>query len=367
MAELANFLSPPTRDLKLDYLKVIGLFCILLAHTEPGDFIDQIRNFDVPLMVMVSGVLFGYSVRNKPYDFKEYFQQRFWRLISPAWCFFIFFFGLVYLTSQIGNREFPYSWNEILETFTLLDGIGYVWVIRVFLIIALLSPALLKLNAWVFQRRRNVAIAIAVFLLYEMIATVCEVFDESDIYATLTVVPGTLFYLVYDLLLREFGFYAIAYSFVFLIGIRLPQLSQKHAIVSASCFGAIAFFLGIYYWIDEGKFIRTQDYKYPPQLYYLSYALFISILLYLLFDFLQKTKKLSNRNVNQFVVFVSSSSLWIYLWHILFLEYSNDNFLKLSLLSIAITYLQKQAIAQIIQRTPWGDKNANLLKVLFLK
>lgn len=367
MAKLADFSSPATRDLKLDYLKAIGLFCILLAHTEPGDFIDQLRNFDVPLMVMISGVLFGYSVRNKRYNFKDYFRQRLWRLIAPIWCFFIFFFSSIYLTSIVDDREFPYAWNEILETFTLLDGIGYVWVIRVFLIIALLSPTLLKLNAWVFQRRRNVAIAIAIFLLYETIATICENFEMSEIYATLSVVPGTLLYLAYDLFLREFGFYAIAYSFVFLIGIRLPQLSQKYAIVVASCFGAIAFCMGIYYSATEGEFIRTQDYKYPPQLYYLSYALFISMFLYLLFDRLQKTQKLPNRYVNQFVVFISSSSLWIYLWHIFFLEYDNDDFFNLVILSIAATYLQKQAIAQIIQRTPWGDKNANLLKVLFLK
>jgi Acyltransferase family len=367
MAAIATHASQKPRDLRFDYLKVIGLLSILLAHTEPGDIIDQIRNFDVPLMVMVSGSLFSYSTQNQRYSLKEYVKKRFWRLMAPVWCFFIFYFSFAALNSWSGHNDYPYNWHDILGTFSTIDGIGYVWVVRVFLIIAVLSPGLLILSRSIFRNRKRLYGAIAVFLLYECIATLVENWDTSEIYKNIALVPGTLFYITKNILIGKIVFYAIAYSFIFSIGIWLRDLSQKSALMLSGVFGAISSILGLYYSLNEGEFIRTQDYKYPPQLYYLSYALFISILLYLGIDYLQKKQKLSNRYVNQFIVFVSSSSLWIYLWHIFFLEYSAKNFPNIVVLSIAATYLQKKVVSQIVDRTQWGRQNANVLTVLFLR
>jgi fucose 4-O-acetylase-like acetyltransferase len=50
-----------SRDIRFDILKVIGLFCIILAHVSPPSLIFQLRNFDVPLMVMISGSVFYLS------------------------------------------------------------------------------------------------------------------------------------------------------------------------------------------------------------------------------------------------------------------------------------------------------------------
>jgi Acyltransferase family len=367
MAELALTSSPKTRDLRFDYLKVIGLLCIVLAHTEPGEAIDQIRNFDVPLMVLVSGALFSYSTQRKQSNFPEYIIQRFWRLMAPVWIFFTFYFSFAYLDYWVKDRDYPYNWHEILGTFSTIDGIGYVWVIRVFLIMAVLSPWLLNLSQSILKTRQRVLGAIAIFLLYEGLATWIDNWDTSEIYRNSGIISGTLFYLTENILIGKFLFYAIAYSFVFLIGICLRDLSRKSAIISAGIFGAISVLLGLYYSLNEGEFMRTQEYKYPPQLYYLSYALFVSVLLYLGIDYLQKQQKLSNRYINQFIVFVSSSSLWIYLWHIFFLEYSAKNFPNIVFLSIATTYLQKKLVSQIVDRTQWGRQNANLLEVLFLR
>lgn len=367
MADIADQSSQPSRDLRFDYLKVIGLLSIVLAHTEPGDIIDQIRNFDVPLMVMVSGALFSYCAQNKRYSFKEYVKQRFWRLMAPVWSFFIFYFSFAALNSWMREKDYPYDWLDILGTFSTIDGIGYVWVIRVFLMIAVLSPWLLTLSQSIFINRKKVYRAIGIFLLYECIATVVENWDKSEIYQNIAIVPGTLFYIAEKILIGKILFYAIAYSFVFLIGIWLRDLSRKSALIVSGVFGAISLILGLYYSLNEGEFIRTQDYKYPPQLYYLSYALFIAILLYLGIDYLQRKQKLSNRYVNQFIVFISSSSLWIYLWHIFFLEYSAKNFPNIVVLSIGATYLQKKVVSQIVDLTQWGRQNANLLKVLFLR
>jgi fucose 4-O-acetylase-like acetyltransferase len=63
---------------------------------------------------------------------------------------------------------------------------------------------------------------------------------------------------------------------------------------------------------STGMLQPTQIMKYPPTIYFISYALFVSYLLMSLF------KKIDLKR-NGAVEFISKSSLWIYLWHILFL------------------------------------------------
>jgi fucose 4-O-acetylase-like acetyltransferase len=79
------------RDFGLDVLKVVGLFCIILAHVKPVDIVFQVRNFDVPLMVFLSGFSFYISGGVKG-SYREYFFKRVKRLVIPVWIFFCLFF-----------------------------------------------------------------------------------------------------------------------------------------------------------------------------------------------------------------------------------------------------------------------------------
>ena len=45
------------RRTDVDIIKVVGLLCIILAHTNPPSVLFQFRNFDVVLMIMVSTYL----------------------------------------------------------------------------------------------------------------------------------------------------------------------------------------------------------------------------------------------------------------------------------------------------------------------
>lgn len=49
------------RDNSYDVLRWIALTGIILVHSKPTVFWEQIRNFDVPLMVLVSAVCFKLS------------------------------------------------------------------------------------------------------------------------------------------------------------------------------------------------------------------------------------------------------------------------------------------------------------------
>ncbi|SFK21637.1 hypothetical protein SAMN04488079_106193 [Methylophaga sulfidovorans] len=44
------------RDHRIDLLRFIGLSMIIFAHVGPPSILFQLRNFDVPLMVLISGM-----------------------------------------------------------------------------------------------------------------------------------------------------------------------------------------------------------------------------------------------------------------------------------------------------------------------
>ena len=83
------------RNITIDILKTIGIFCIILAHVCKSKFILQSRNFDVPLMVICSAFLYKSQYG---FDIKRVFK-RIIRLVIPVWIFFVCFFLYKYIIS----------------------------------------------------------------------------------------------------------------------------------------------------------------------------------------------------------------------------------------------------------------------------
>jgi peptidoglycan/LPS O-acetylase OafA/YrhL len=109
----------------------------------------------------------------------------------------------------------------------------------------------------------------------------------------------------------------------------------------------------------------------------------MSMILYLLVSLLwnnyQKWME-NHRGITETIVFISSSSLWIYLWHIFFLEYWHRvqykypvmqkylvSFISIAFLATATAYLQKILASKIIKTTQFGQNNSEMLAILFLK
>ena len=110
-------------------------------------------------------------------------------------------------------------------------------------------------------------------------------------------------------------------------------------------FGIIFLLLAVRY-----NFIETQKFKYPIRLYYLSYAFFIAIALYIIINNINKHSIIKRSKI---IVFISKNSMWIYLWHILYVELVNTMFANIGyiirfiiLISLAImtTYIQNEGI-----------------------
>ncbi len=120
-------------------------------------------------------------------------------------------------------------------------------------------------------------------------------------------------YGVIDKVFNKVVFIFTAYSLVFLYAFRLGAIGrQQVAWVSGLSLLLFALIGGYFYW-QQGEFVATQNYKFPPPLYYLAYAFFAINAIYLVAT--QLTINSSSPSA-QAIIWLSSNSLWIYLWHI---------------------------------------------------
>lgn len=319
------------RDFGIDCMRVIGLFCIVLAHVSPPYFVFQLRNFDVPLMVFVSGVSF-YLSGGVSGSYMNYFVKRLKRLAVPVWIFFTFYFLFFFV---IFGASF--SVRELLGTFFLTGGIGYVWIIRVFLLMALLAPPVFYLiNLF---KLKLPFVGLFFILIVQVLSVIFVGYLDDGV--------GKIFSVLI--------LYTLGYLGVFLFGYWIASVDSKkvlHVLVFVF-FVFLICFLANY----DGEWVNIQRFKYPPQLMYLSYAMCVSLVLYIFksslsgFFYFIKVKGL--------VDFISGNSIWIYLWHIGFLTLYvfDDNewalrYISVLFSSIALVYLQVFFVEMAGQRKP---------------
>ena len=314
------------RTIFIDYLKVIGLFCIILAHICTDQNILQIRNFDVPLMILISGYLAVGSFKRslkKNHPFLSFYWKRIKRLLFPTWIFLAIFFCIMSFFPI--NGAYPYSTDYIINSFLLLDGMRYVWIIRIFLICTFITPVI-----YYFDKIENdylqFLILLIIYILYE-IAIFLQI-NQMNI--------------IFEFILA----YVIPYGIIYLLGMITTKTSYKTDRNISLIFLAALIIVGYMLYTSTGVVQYTQIMKYPPRIYYISYALFVSFLLFSIF-------KRINIKSNRFVTFCSKSSLWIYLWHALFVTIIPFIFVGLDWIStfiivvicaVSLTYIQNKVI-----------------------
>lgn len=285
------------RNTYIDFLRFVGLSLVVLAHIKAPNILFQIRCFDVPLMVFVSGLSYSGKVINP--SFRSYYFPRICRLVIPVYLFLLCYFGLF---AVIGK---PQSCQTIFSSFLLINdgGIGFVWIIKVFLLVMLLTPVLLRLS--------NVLNFYKVFVLCILILVVNDI-----IYLNLIKVIDNN---GLKLLFTETMPYLIGYSAIFLVGSKCREIKKKEDLIALISLGALWAFYIIRFSI-QGSSIDLQPYKYPPQSYFLLYGLLCSLLLWKC----RNITFLKNISSSRFVLFVGRNSIWIYLWHIIFVKIAND-------------------------------------------
>lgn len=313
------------RDERIDLLRSIGLAMIILAHTQPPGFIFQLRNFDVPLMVIVAGMSFGLSFKGGKY--LPYLWNRVKRLVFPVWLFLSIYFISIYLT---GNDFIVLNFNKVMSSYLLIRGIGYVWVIRVFLLVAIVAPFIYFYSKRQLSNSRYLITLAASYLFCEIVLAIVMPLKSS--------LPATLFEYTIP--------YLIPYGAVFALGLRMPTLSRKQLIIVTliSFLGFITW--ACLYWMIFDKLLFTQQFKYPPRSYYLSYAVFISCLIWMVSA--KIINYLRRLNILSIILFIGQNSIWIYLWHIPLVEVVDSPFhfkyLIVFISALLITYLQVKLV-----------------------
>jgi len=349
-----------TRDFRFDALRAIGLFAIIFAHVDPPATLFQLRNFDVPLMVLLMGTVYTLS-SSKNLDYFKYLYHRVFRLYVPTAIFLILFFLIKLVIANFSGTAFPYSKDVILSSFELTTGIGYVWIIRVFIIIALIMPFL-----WGrYQKIGNKKFLWTLFFVYIGYEILSQIYPYS----------GLENYVLVDKIFENIIFYLLPFGCVAGLGLAIKDLDRKALTRLATFFGSIFLALALYYLNTTGHFAPTQSAKYPPHIYYLSYALFVSILLYLS----SLTKIFTKIFDNRFVAFVGAASLWIYLWQILFLSLWRTakpdlnphfsyliEFVLVSALSLAIVLVQRRLVGYVTSNGKSDSKMNKIITRIFM-
>lgn len=309
----------------IDRLKVLGLMLVILAHVDLPIWLAQIRSFDVPLLVFVSAYLARKSYKNG--DVFGYYRKRFFRLAVPAWIFAIIFWIVqsVVLTHP--------TFIDVLKGITFqrdTNLLGMLWVIWVYIVCALLIPIVNKLNL-------KAGIQWALLLLLFAFQVLCSCTDLAEnriLYCSLfTVIP---------------------YGFITYLGFFYCDMKTKNKSILAVGSLFVFCLTTVILWHKNGIVFPITDYKYPAQIYFLCYAIPIIVVL---FEVLPKFDKYKP---SLLVRFISKSSLWIYLWHILvlyavklFIEdpmYWWLQYIIVILVSVIITWIQNKVVDYWLSR-----------------
>lgn len=264
------------RDYKLDALRTIGILLIFLAHVDCPFYVRQVRIFDVILLVIISGYVY-----KKPQNFFEYVCKRIKRLAFPTWVFLTIFFIILSILKVFNIDLELLKIKTIISSYIFWSGIGFVWIIRIYLGTSILGPLLLNIRC-----NKNY-IFILLYFFSEIINFI--LFD----------------YLRYYKISELFS--VIPYTLLFCYGYLLKENKIKLKIITIILGSLIGIFL-----IWSPKIVDISYYKYPPRLIYIWYGIFISNILFLIKDRIN----LKDGILKKFFEYIGKSTMWFYLLHI---------------------------------------------------
>lgn len=302
------------RDIRIDFLRSLAIILIILAHVSPTPGVFQIRMFDVPLMTMLLGMSFVLSsYKTKKDTYINFILKRFQRLVIPAWVFLTLFFLIYFVISLVLRRNIPFSLGIILTSYSLISGIGYVWIIRVFFTVAVFSPFLLIVSKKITNFYLKVLTLLSLLMVQQQLCVLNSKMSDK-----------------LELLFEQVVAVSFGYIIIALIGIWVVNQTKKENLIMGISFFTLFIIIGY----KEGyPLLSTQ--KYPPTIYYLSYGIGISlILLYLISN--ETIISLLNKKS---VIWVSRHSLELYYWHVFPVTYIAIEFPNISWVSKFIVTL----------------------------
>lgn len=269
------------RDQYIDFLRGTALLLLVVAHCSAPSLLMALRTFDVPLMVFVSALCFHPSG-----SYGKYCLKRLRRIYMPTALFLCMLFGL--------SAAFPIvpaalmTPRIIAGSFLLWNwpAIPFVWVMRVFLLVAVAIPllhhAVSHLRLW------QLAALLAAGYAVQTLAS-SSIDTESD--------RALIFFT------RDYVLYLGGYSIIAAAGLACRRGHKEQVMVLGLGIVAVALHIAI-----DGTFDPQAD-KYPPSGLYLGYGCACSSGLLMLRPLLVRLGNLYAFR------YLSANSMWLYLWH----------------------------------------------------
>ena len=247
----------------------------------------------------------------------------------------IVYFVLANVLNHLNVITLSYSIEDYVDSFLLLsgqpntNGIGYVWIMRIYFLTVLLLPFARIISEKV-STKLYLSILLALLILYTLLLNVpvnrCSIL-------------GMLFE---DIVLYMFG-----YGLVAAFGLVICTFAKREYFVGI----VIAFVVFLISAFTRKSY--TQIAKYPPHIYYFSYAFIVIFFLF----FFREAKIMKWISEKLIVQWISQNSLWIYFMHIIPVKLYEcgtihlrwDNFITRYILVLTIAFVLvciKNAISQ---------------------
>lgn len=317
------------RDPSIDILRFLGLSLLILAHVDSPFSLHQVRMFDVPLMVFISGLSYsGKDIGN----IGEFYWHRAKRLLIPVWTFIPLFLLPLWILQASNHLHAGITCGRFFGSFIFWgDLMGYIWIYKVFLIVMLFTPLLVGINKTVKNDCFYFLIIISIITVQQVL---CMWWGRD---------PGMPF----QSILSTYGLYILGYLPMYMLGLRFRNCNRVTEVRWLTFVGFIFILCFVWYLYKKGLPINLDTYKYPPQAYYMIYGCFVSLILWF---FKIPITKLFN---NKYFIYIGQNCDWIYLWHAFFVFYVTYvvkqwylQYVIIYSLALIICVLQKKIVAK---------------------
>ncbi len=331
----------PSRSYHIDVLRAIATVLIIVTHVFQyhlggffNTFIWNYVHFAVVLFVFCSVSVLLPSMERMDMNVASllsWSKRRFLRLIKPFYAYIAAHSLLILLLPSVFNGNGLKLTPEFLyDSITLSGGINFNWLVLLFIEIALVFPLIYKVS-----QRRSWSITWGIVSFSFIVATL--LFPELRTSYRLIMIIG--------------------WSLIVLLSIHIAQGKLKAFHVFLGAFAAFSLLLIMpeSYLVGANLSTRLIDHKYPPDIYYLSYATMMSMSVY----FLGKTKFWEQMWLKETISFISMHSYEIFFIHYIVLDAS----LRLSLgvwSQLAFVFSITMIVSYILTLTPRSfDSSAN--------
>lgn len=294
----------PSRSHHIDVLRAIATVIIIVTHVfqyHLGEFLNTFIwnyvHFAVVLFVFCSVSVLLPAVEQMEMSVESLFawyKKRFWRLIKPFYIYMLAHAILILLLPSIFNGNgLKLTPAFLFDSFTLNGGINFNWLVLLFIEIALVFPLIYKVS-----QRKNWSIGWGIASFCFIVATLF--FPELRTTYRLIMIIG--------------------WSLIVLLSILVVQNKIKafHVFLGAFTVFSVLLLIPEGYLAGANLSSRLIDHKYPPDVYYLSYATMMSMAVY----FVGKAKFWEQTWLKAIISFISKHSYEIFFIHYIVLDAS---------------------------------------------